>query len=229
MDKFTNKFVGLGEYLGSSVRFARKFLCLLLFGGFFAGLAVAAEGSHKASAWSGARLGVAVGDFDGDLRPDLADVQTGRGDFFRTEYWIQLQLSTAGRQTILVVAPAGGLQIAARDVNGDHALDLVLTTTWLGQPVAVLLNDGHGIFSLAEPGSFPDAFSESDTGWDSTTYWVTETARVLPQQRVGICLETARLPKIAAQTGTIAASNFDFRLNRSLLSYRGRAPPFKLS
>jgi hypothetical protein len=91
----------------------------------------------------------AIADLDGDLRPDLANIQTGRSDVSQTDYWIQLQLSAAQRQTILVVAPTGGLQIVARDVNGDHALDLVLTTAWLKEPVAILLNDGHGVFPRA--------------------------------------------------------------------------------
>src|SRR5271170_3994083 len=65
----------------------------------------------------------------------------------RTNYSVQLHLSSVGQHSIQLVAPAGGLQIEARDVNGDDAIDLVLTTAWLKQPVAIFLNDGHGSFS----------------------------------------------------------------------------------
>jgi hypothetical protein len=100
-------------------------------------------------------LAFAVADFDGDLRPDLAHIQIGRSDAALTDYWVQLQLSGAGQQSILVVAPSGGLQISVRDVNGDDAPDLVLTTSWLKTPVAILLNDGRGGFSRKEPSAFP--------------------------------------------------------------------------
>src|SRR6202043_727763 len=95
----------------------------------------------------GSDLSFSIGDFDGDSNPDLASVQAGQSDLTRTDYWVQLQLSVRGRQSFQIVAPIGGLQIVSRDVNGDHALDLVLTTTWLRRPVAILLNDGHGNFS----------------------------------------------------------------------------------
>jgi len=50
----------------------------------------------------------------------------------------------------------------ARDVNGDDAMDLVVTTAMDSHFVAVLLNDGHGKFTLAKPGAFPSI--ESDEG-----------------------------------------------------------------
>jgi hypothetical protein len=106
----------------------------------------------------------AIGDFDGDSRPDLATVQSGPGRS-ATRYWIRLEFSTGLRDAIGVNAPSGGLHIASRDVNGDHFLDLVVTTAWQHRPVAVLLNDGHGKFTLRDPALFPNAVLEFDLSW----------------------------------------------------------------
>jgi hypothetical protein len=103
----------------------------------------------------------AVADFDGDRRPDMARVEYGQDGSLGTQYWIQLQLTHSGWQLIGVVAPFGGLRVAASDVNGDHAVDLVLTTAWLNRPVAILLNDGHGRFRAEQPSAFPAAFDRA--------------------------------------------------------------------
>jgi len=137
--------------------------CLLLLLTLFCGAVKAdTDARNLRSVPAGPGLPFAIDDFDGDLRPDLASVQTGRTDFARADYWIQLQFATGGRQSFQVVASIGGLKIAARDVNGDRAVDLVLTTALFGQPVAVFLNDGHGSFSRAEPSAFPGAFTGSE-------------------------------------------------------------------
>src|SRR5580698_7725958 len=141
---------------------------------------------------AGPGLQFALADFDGDHRPDLVGVQAGQGNVVRTNYWIQLQLSAAGQQTISLVAPSGGLQIAARDVNGDQIPDLILTTTWLRQPVAIFINDGHGTFSRVAPDAFPDAFRESQTGWDSSAHRIPDSVAVASSSRTGFCIATTR-------------------------------------
>jgi hypothetical protein len=205
--------------------FVCRILCFLFLAGLVAGGAAGADvGTAPASpAEPGIRF--AVADFDGDLRPDLAGVQVGRSDVYRTDYWIELQLSAAGRQTILVVAPAGGLQIAARDVNGDHALDLVLTTAWLSEPVAVFLNDGHGSFSRVDPTNFPGAFRESKTSWGSSTHQALDTLGIPPQSRAGICSASARLPYVGPHATVIPRSQRGHLRGSSLDSHAGRAPP----
>src|SRR5579863_1823099 len=152
--------------------------------------------SSKTSTDSPAGLGLpfAIGDLDGDLRPDLANIQTGRSDVSQTDYWIQLQLTAAERQTILVVGPTGGLQIVARDVNGDNALDLVLTTAWLKEPVAILLNDGHGVFSRVDPRAFPGAFQEPETNWRVPAEPVLNVVGIPLQPRAGQLSAGVRLP-----------------------------------
>src|SRR5258708_40282383 len=77
----------------------------------------------------------AIGDFDGDSQPDLATVQSGV-DRSETRYWIRLEFSTGLRDAIGVDAPSGGLHIASRDVNGDHFLDLMVTTACQHRPVS---------------------------------------------------------------------------------------------
>src|SRR5580704_5732336 len=112
----------------------------------------------------------AIADFDGDRKLDLATVEAQRGSSSNTtRYSIRLQLTAGAAQVFGVIAPAGGLQIVARDVNGDDALDVLVSTALQHKQVAVLLNDGHGNFTLADPGAFPAAFGGSGGDWTSET------------------------------------------------------------
>jgi hypothetical protein len=122
----------------------------------------------------------------------------------------------------------GGLQIASRDVNGDHALDLVLTTRF-GQPVAILLNDGHGTFSRVEPGAFPEAFSECKISWASAPDGAIDAVGVPPQSREDICSETDLFLYLRPQSRFAAGSDSRFAIGPFLISHSGRAPPFEVS
>lgn len=170
-------------------------------------------------------LSFAVADFDGDLRPDLASVQSGANDSGSTNYRIQLHLSSVGQQSIQLVAPTGGLFIEARDVNGDHAIDLVLTTAWFRRPVAIYLNDGHGGFSRAQPNAFPGAFSESKTNWTSTTSAPADTVGLPPQS--GASIRKAGRDSLHGHSpeGLIPPASAGFLANPLLVSQPGRAPP----
>lgn len=171
----------------------------------------------------------AIADFDGDLRPDLVAVETGTGNVLRTDYWVQLQLSSAGLQTILIVAPAGGLHVAARDVNGDHAPDLVVTTSWLEQPVAVFLNDGHGVFSRVDPGAFPDAFAESKSDWSSAASEMSEGDCVPQDWRPDIVSKSAVFRPARSQSRFVAGSELRLGSEPVLNSRLGRSPPLEFS
>jgi hypothetical protein len=168
----------------------------------------------------------AVADFDGDVRPDLASIQPTSNSIGSTDYWIQLQMAAGGRQSIRLFAPAGGLRIEARDVNGDHAIDLILATAWLNEPVAILLNNGHGSFSRVEAAAFPGLFSEATTNWAPVSGPAMDDAiGVPPQSQQFICSE-ARVPLLVRSP---ARSNVPPRagfLVSSLLNcHAGRAPP----
>src|SRR6202045_3159035 len=129
-------------------------VCLLvLFGSFFG--SIPAQAGNLSLPVSGPRSPFAIDDFDGDHRPDLASVQQVSNNSSGTIYRVQLHLSAVGQQFIHLVGPSGGLRIASRDVNGDDIPDLIVSSAWREETLAVLVNDGRGAFSLADPNSFP--------------------------------------------------------------------------
>ncbi len=168
----------------------------------------------------------AIADFDGDQHPDLARVQIGESSSYQTQYWIQLQLTHEGRQLIGVVAPIGGLQLAASDVNGDHAIDLVLSTVWLNRPVAILLNDGHGQFTAEKPSAFPDAFRRAVGDGISQTRRSHGAASATPT-RLGIYAQIGRVRPAAASRGCRHRS-LEIVVSAFWLPHRGRAPPYRI-
>lgn len=210
----------------ASLRHLGGFLCIFFLAGLATGRARDAYAQNTPIVSVEPGLPIAVADLDGDLLPDLVEIRTGRNNVSVTDYWVQLQLSAAGPQSIRVVAPPGGLQIVARDVNGDHVPDLILTTTWLRRPVAILLNDGHGSYSRVDPTAFPEAFGETNTNWRSSVHQVRNAVGVSPRTR--LCLAILRLPHLASRASTIPSSNCGFFLHPILISSLGRAPPSKV-
>lgn len=190
----------------------------------------ATPGASAQNAWlasAGSARSFAIADFDGDHRPDLADVQRGQNSFTTSSYWIGLRLSTVGRQYIRLVAPPGGLAIEARDVNGDRNVDLVVRTEWFSQPVAIFLNDGHGNFSRAKPASFQEAFNPSNLSWGSTSNREEEAvaAPAPSQSRDGACPEGSASAPGRSLAGLTLASLSRFLVSPFLISHAGRAPP----
>jgi hypothetical protein len=170
---------------------------------------------------------LAFADFDGDLRPDLARVQSAPNDGGISKYSIQLRLTKTGIQSISLVAPAGGLWIEARDVNGDHAIDLIFATAWFKQPVAIFLNDGHGRFSRAKPETFPAAFRGSSEDWRFHSEHVSDTfGAPSPSSASGtssVCLDVLS-PTVGFRPWSTRARLNSFWFH----SHRGRAPPSTL-
>lgn len=206
-------------------------LSLLLF--FGAASSTAAKGADLQNApvtSAGPGPQFAIADFDGDLHPDLASIQAGQtaASTGTSTYWIQLRLSAVGLQSIRLVAPAGGLRIEARDVNGDRAVDLVVATAWFRQPVAILLNDGHGGFSQIEPAAFPAAFSESTPNWGNSSNQAMEAIAFPPPLRSGLGVERTASPHLASGAGSVAPFSAAFLPTSFLTSHAGRAPPSEI-
>jgi hypothetical protein len=203
-----------------------RILCFSLLAGWsLAGVAAAADAPGPSG---GSGLTFAIADFDGDSRLDFASVETGRSDFTNAEYWIRLRLNTAGWESIRLVAPSGGLQLAARDVNGDESVDLVVSTAWSNRPVAIYLNDGHGAFTQAEPGAFPEAFSNAASIWTSGGNLAADNSVVPSVPGAGVCADEKVLDYERSSSGLISASSAGFPNCPLLYLQAGRAPPFEI-
>jgi hypothetical protein len=203
-----------------------RFLVLLLFLGFAGGSARAHEDRQNSGATLvGPGLTFAIADFDGDLLPDSASVQAEPNPSGGTDYRIQLQLSAVGRQSLRLIGPSGGLSVEARDVNGDHAVDLVVSTAWHKQPVAIFLNNGHGRFSRAELSAFPRAFIHANKNWASKSEQPRASIVAPQNSRTWTCLGPGIRPGVRSTADSISSPRRGFHLGSFLISQAGRAPP----
>lgn len=201
-------------------------LLLFLLAGFapFGKAGARPEGSSGSSGPVASQF--AITDFDGDSRPDLASVQVAQSGSRDARYLIDFQLTSGLPQTISVTAPAGGLQLRSRDVNGDSYPDVIVTTYWTNQPVAVLINDGRGYFMQSQPSAFPGAFTTSESSFTSGTNGIHDTAAALFSRYLpGQCEECHRADcqKIATRLSVTRA--FRILAFPGSDSFLGRAPP----
>jgi hypothetical protein len=167
----------------------------------------------------------AIADFDGDSRPDLATVETGQIGASQARYWIGFRLSAGPHQLIGVTAPVGGLEISSRDVNGDNFLDLVVTTAWLKRPVAILVNDGHGNFTVADPAAFSPIIWSPEKTWTPPSFEPKDSAVAVLARASSDCVVNDRASEGSVAPQPLAIQTLCQRAFPLAVSVLGRAPP----
>src|SRR5882672_544876 len=96
----------------------------------------------------------AVADFDADRKPDFAIAdRIGHGSS-GYDYTIEFHLSQEKSQLFHFQSPDGALNVAVRDLDNDHDLDVVFTQIVSHEIVGIWINDGHGQFHKGELGDF---------------------------------------------------------------------------
>jgi hypothetical protein len=116
-----------------------------------------------ALAFSGSQS-MAVGDFNGDGKPDLAVTNSGANG-------VNVFLNTGGSLTAVGAIPATGASptsIAAADFNGDGKLDLAVANSGSNN-VTILLGNGDGTFTAAASpaaGMAPNSLAVGDFNGD---------------------------------------------------------------
>jgi hypothetical protein len=205
-----------------------KWIVLLLFCAVFCfGTRGTGLSAHKVGAFAhgAAATHFAIADFDGDNRPDLATVETGLIGASHARYWIGFRMSAGARQTIGVNAPVGGLEIASRDVNGDNIIDLVVSTAWLKSPVAVLVNDGHGNFTIRDPAAFSSALIDPSRTLDSPGRQDPDEALAISARSSDDSVATEQEAAILTASEKLFTRNSLRNVFPLIVRKSGRAPP----
>jgi hypothetical protein len=169
-------------------------------------------------------------DLDGDRIPDLALVETQRQRWTNTDYAIRVRLSAGAESAIGLIGPSGGLRVAVRDVNGDSNLDLIVTAELDAGFIKVLLNDGHGNFSVVAPTDFLRRENEIQVA-------VRTPADEQPEHGMvaSICSSRGETdnPSVTHDHKVFSERYFQLAvrsaLKRATLSRSGRAPPDPVS
>jgi len=186
----------------------------------------AASVENSFGSWGQLASQFAITDFDGDNRPDLASVRLGQSGAHHARYLIYVHLTSGFPQSIGITAPTGGLQLTSRDVNGDSYPDLVVTTYWTNQPVAILLNDGRGNFTQSDPSAFPGALPTSESSRFSKPDAIKDAMALLSSRYLsGEYEECGRALSPQIEAGRPVADGFHFAALSKGGSFFGRAPP----
>lgn len=153
-------------------------------------------------------------------------MQVGQISDSHTRYWIYFQLSSGSRTAIGLTAPSGGLHLSPRDVNGDDFPDLIVTATWLQRPVAVLLNDGHGNFTVKDPARFPECMRESQRDWGASAVQVKDTAAaILTRSFAGDRAGSRWIIVLRRGSQPLGFGDAPVKVSSVTTSFLGRAPP----
>jgi hypothetical protein len=215
-----------------------KYRLLILAASAAGGVSLASSGQVSISPMplrSLEHVGWTAADFDGDGQPDLAITETTG----RNSYILDVRLSTnveRGSRSqrpdlpILFSSPSG-LHLIARDVDGDHDLDIVVTLGIARQPMAVWINEGQGRFVEGDLTSFPT--------WDWREGF-SSFPQIPPDSAQKLCSESRRCwLALASDSGTVqrmyCAAILQLRQRKLLISScpaskrSARAPPCQLS
>jgi hypothetical protein len=130
-----------------------RYLLLVIAVCWFTSPASASQTTHSALAMHLLRPGTAaVADLDGDHIPDVASgIKTGHtSDGYSYRVDLDFTDNPEAKPFSVLSEDATGLNIEAVDIDGDHDLDLVITSRLSPRPIGVWLNDGRGRFTQGD-------------------------------------------------------------------------------
>lgn len=143
-----------------------------------------------------------------------------------TRYTVRLKLDMGGEQSVDVMAPPGGLELALRDTTGDKVPnDVVVTPALLHWPLTVLVNDGHNHFTVAISAKSPDSSASEQDQASGTRGLVDISALVSGGFEHHALTDHGGVPVPPRQQGLVPSILTSSTPLHAIASGSGRAPP----
>ncbi len=151
----------------------------------------------------------------------------GQTTSWYTRYTLNLKLDMGSEQSVVVMAPPGGLELAVRDMTGDKVQnDLVVTPALLRWPLIVLVNDGHNHFTAAISAKFPNSSASDQDQALGTRGPMDLSALVSAGFEHHALTDRGGFPPPPRQAGLLPSMVTAATLLHAIASGSGRAPPF---
>jgi hypothetical protein len=103
-------------------------------------------------------------DFDQDQKPDGAVLLNGDPQDGQQGFRIELHVTAGENQKLSFTSSETALSLSVLDVNRDGTPDLVVEQTFTRKRVEIWLNDGRGLFRLANTEEYPSG-SQLPVSW----------------------------------------------------------------
>jgi len=105
---------------------------------------------------------------------------------------------------------------------------LIVSTAWLNQPVAILVNDGHGNFSVTDPVKFSAVFANLDQNFSAPNTENEESSAALLSRTNDECAIDASTTEPSVATSAPPSEFSQHRVFPLTVSVLGRAPPLSV-
>jgi hypothetical protein len=101
-----------------------------------------------------------LADFDGDSQIDVVTSRAERLPGHEYSHEVSLKLSGSPSTSFTFRDRYPDVQLNSRDIDGDHARDIIIRETGTSEPLGVWLNDGTGHFLQGDLEHFRAALEE---------------------------------------------------------------------
>jgi hypothetical protein len=166
-----------------------------------------------------------LADFDGDSRIDVVTSRAERLPDHEYSHEVSLMLSGSPSTSFTFRDRYPDVQLNSRDIDGDHARDIIIRETGTSEPLAVWLNDGSGHFLQGDLEHFRAALEEHHSPNIELPQIDDESPFDVGDQRIDLAIMGTSIIRAEQEAGTPRLEIDSTGAEAHASGGRSRAPP----